>query len=137
MYARSSSYITNNDHKYGVIVMFHDPKTSKVIGLQCRFCIAFGREDNVTSKRKATIKVQGWFAPFRYDNFDNHMCTQHGTKWLEYDAIHSNFDCNQFFTDVFVVFKTSIKTHFVSEYVGDDKLFSTSTTTSSKLSLVT
>ncbi len=137
MYAHSSSYIKDNDHKYGVIIMFHDPKTLQVIGLQCRFWIAFGREDNVTSKHKTTTKVQGWFAPFRYDNIDNHMRTQHGTKWLEYDAIHSNSDCNQFFTDVFVVFKTLIKTHFVSEYVGNDRLFLTSTKTSSKLSLVT
>ncbi len=137
MYACSSSYIKDNDHKYGVIVMSHNPKTSKVIGLQCRFCIAFSREDNVTSKRKATTKVQGWFAPFCYDNIDNHMRTQHGTKWLEYDAIHSNSNCNQFFTDVFVVFKTLIKTHFVSKYLGDDILFSTSTRTLSKLSLVT
>jgi len=65
------------------------------------------------------------------------MRTQHGTKWLEYDAIHSSSNCNQFFTNVFVVFKTSIKTHFVSEYVGDDRLLSTSTRTSSKLLLVT
>jgi len=31
MSVRSSSYVDNNDRKYGVIVMSHDPKTSKVI----------------------------------------------------------------------------------------------------------
>jgi len=33
MLVRLSSYVDDNDHKYGVIVMFHDPKTSKVINL--------------------------------------------------------------------------------------------------------
>jgi len=38
--------------------MFHDPKTSKVTGLLCCFCIAFGdREGKVSSKRKAMTKV--------------------------------------------------------------------------------
>jgi hypothetical protein len=47
------------------------------------------------------------------------MHTQHGTKWLEYDAIHSSSDREQIFTDVHVVFKNSIKAHFVSEFVGE------------------
>ncbi len=54
MSARSSLYIKDNDHKYGEIVMFHDPKTSKVIGLQCCFCIAFGLEEKFGCKHKAT-----------------------------------------------------------------------------------
>jgi hypothetical protein len=47
------------------------------------------------------------------------MHTQHGTKWLEYDAIQSSSDREQIFTDVHVVFKNSIKAHFVSEFVGE------------------
>ncbi len=119
MSARSLSYVKDNDHKYGMIVMFHDPKTSKVIGLQWRFCIAFGWKENVNSKCKVTTKVQGRSTLFCYDNIDNHMHTQHGTKWLEYDAIQSSSDREQIFTDVHVVFKNSIKAHFVSEFVGE------------------
>jgi hypothetical protein len=66
--------------------------------------------------------VQGWSTPFHYDNIENNMRTQHRMKWLEYDAIHSNYECNQFFTNVFVVFKNSIKAHFVSKYVGKQKI---------------
>jgi len=33
MLARSSSYVKDNDYKYGMIVMSRDPKTSRVIGL--------------------------------------------------------------------------------------------------------
>jgi hypothetical protein len=43
-------------------------------------------------------------------------------KWLEYDVIHSNYECNQFFTNVFIVFKNSIKAHFVSKYVGERQI---------------
>ncbi len=40
-------------------------------------------------------------------------------KWLEYDVIHSNFECDQFFIDVLIIFNNSIKAHFVSEFVGE------------------
>jgi hypothetical protein len=43
-------------------------------------------------------------------------------KWLEYDVIHSNYECNQFFTNVFIVFKNSIKSHFVFKYVGERQI---------------
>jgi hypothetical protein len=122
MSARSSSYIKDNDYKYGVIVTFHDPKTSKVIGLQCCFCIAFSREEKVNSKCKVTTKVQGWSTPLRYYNIENHMHTQHRTKWLEYDTIHSSYEHDQFFTKMFVIFKNSIKAHFVCESVGEQQI---------------
>jgi hypothetical protein len=74
MLAHSLSYVKDNNRKYGVIVTSRNPKTSKVIGLQCCFCIAFGWEEKVNSKCKATTKVQGWSASFCYDNIENHMC---------------------------------------------------------------
>ncbi|CAM6016460.1 unnamed protein product [Sphagnum balticum] len=42
---RSSRYVKDNDVRYGLKVTYRDPKSSKVTGLQCRFCIAFGREE--------------------------------------------------------------------------------------------
>ncbi len=39
---RSSGYVKDNDVRYGLKVAYRDPKSSKVTGLQCRFCIAFG-----------------------------------------------------------------------------------------------
>jgi hypothetical protein len=77
-----------------MIVISCDPKTSKVIGLQCCFYIAFVLEEKVNSKHKAMTKVQGWFARFCYNNIENHIYTQHRTKWLEHDMIHSNFECD-------------------------------------------
>jgi hypothetical protein len=57
MSARSSLYIKDNDRKYGVIVMFRDPKTSKVNGLQCRLCITFGWGERFDCKHKAMTKM--------------------------------------------------------------------------------
>ncbi len=70
---RSSGYVKDNDVRYGLKVAHRDPKSSKVTGLQCRFCIAFGWEEKVGLKRKATTIVQGWSHPFRYDNIENNL----------------------------------------------------------------
>jgi hypothetical protein len=72
---RFSTYVKANDAQYGLKVASRDPKTSKVLRLQCRFCITFGWEEKVGSKRKLTTIVQGWSTPFRYDNIENHMHT--------------------------------------------------------------
>ncbi len=39
---RSFGYVMDNDICYGLKVVHRDPKSLKVTGLQCRFCIAFG-----------------------------------------------------------------------------------------------
>jgi len=119
MSTRSLLYVKDNNRKYGVIVSSHGPKTSKVIGLQCHFCITFSQEEKVSSKHKAMTKMQGWFAPSHYDNIKNHMLTQHRTKWLEYDVIHSNYEHNRFFINAPIIFKNSIKAHFLSKFVSE------------------
>jgi hypothetical protein len=85
----SSTYVKANDAWYGLKVASHDPKTLKVPGLQCCFCITFGRE-KVGSKRKPTTIVQGWSTPFHYDNIENHMRTQHPTQCAQYTTIKSD-----------------------------------------------
>ena len=58
----SSAYVKGNDVRYGLEIAHCHPLTGKVIGLQCRFCIVFGREEKVGSKRKPSTTVQGWNA---------------------------------------------------------------------------
>jgi hypothetical protein len=93
---RSSAYVKANDARYGLKVASRDPKTSKVLGFQCRLYIAFGREEKVGSKRKPTTTVQRWLTPFPYDNIENHMHTQHPTEWAQYVAIKSDNERDQF-----------------------------------------
>ena len=81
---RSSGYVKDNDVRDGLKVAHRDPKLSKVIGLQCRGCIAFGQEENVGSKRKATTTIQEWSHPFRYDKIESHLRNQHYGQWVLY-----------------------------------------------------
>ncbi len=118
---RSSGYVKDNDVRYGLKVAHRDPKSSKVIGLQCRFCIAFGREEKVGSKRKAATTVQGWSHPFRYDNIENHLCNQHSGQWVLYQGLESSSKRASFFNDVAVAFKNSIKVHFPFSSLGAER----------------
>jgi hypothetical protein len=115
---RLSGYVKDNDVHYGLKVAHHDPKSLKVTGLQCCFCIAFGREEKVGSKRKAATTVQGWNHPFRYDNIENHLRNQHSGQWALYQALESSSKRASFFNDILVVFKNSIKTHFPFSSLG-------------------
>ena len=76
---RSLGYVKDNDVHYGLKVAHRDPKLSKMIGLQCCSCIAFGWEGKVGSKCKAATTVQGWSHPFHYDNIENHL--RNHTLW--------------------------------------------------------
>ena len=79
---RSLGCVKDNDVRYGLEVAHHDPKSSKVNGLQCHCCIAFGREEKVGLKCKAITTVQGWSYPFYYDNIENHLRNQHSGNGL-------------------------------------------------------
>jgi hypothetical protein len=46
------------------------------------------------------------------------MRTQHPTQWAQYATIKSDNDRHQFFVDVPIVFKNSIKVHFPSSSLG-------------------
>ncbi|CAK9202578.1 unnamed protein product [Sphagnum troendelagicum] len=118
---RSSGYVKDNDVRYGLKVVHRDPKLSKVIGLQCHFCIAFGRKEKVGSKRKAATTVQGWSYPFRYDNIENLLRNQHSGQWAVYQALESSSERTSFFNDVSVAFKNSIKAHFPSSSLGAER----------------
>jgi len=118
---RLLGYVNDNDVHYGLKVAYRDPKSSKVTGLQCHFCIAFGREEKVGSKRKVATIVQGWSHPFRYDNIENHLHNQHSGQWALYQAFESSFERASFFDDVPIAFKNSIKAHFLSLSLGAER----------------
>ncbi|CAK9219037.1 unnamed protein product [Sphagnum troendelagicum] len=114
-------YVKDNDVRYGLKVAYRDPKSSKVTGLQCCFYIAFGREEKVGSKRKATNIVQGWNHPFCYDNIENHLRNQHFGQWALYQVLESSSKCVSFFDDISVAFKNSIKAHFLFSSLGSER----------------
>jgi hypothetical protein len=121
---RCSAYVKANNARFGLKVASRDPSTGTVIGLQCRFCIAFGREEKVGSKRKPASTIQGWNAPFRYDNIEKHLCVVHPSQWDVYNAIKSADRRDSFFADgeqKAQQYKKSIKAHFPSEVLGAER----------------
>jgi hypothetical protein len=118
---RSSEYVKANDDRFGLRVSSKAPNCNKVNSLQCRFCIAFGREEKVGAKRKLSTDVQGWIHPFRHDNIENHVSGQHPAKWAEYKLLDSFDDRKAFFDDIPVSFKNSIKAHFPSSSLGAER----------------
>ena len=101
---RHSAYVKENDVKYGLSVASRVMHSGAVNGLRCRFCVAFGREEKVGTKRKQGSSQMTWVYPFRYDNIENHVLTQHPEKWDEYKnerktwRYGSRYDeCNKFF----------------------------------------
>ena len=108
---RSSGYVKDNDIHYGLKVVHRDPKSSKVTGLQCRSCIAFGLEEKVGLERKVATTVQGWSHPFLYNNIESRLCNQHFGQWAHYQVLESSFERASFFDDVSVVFKNSWRSH--------------------------
>jgi hypothetical protein len=84
---RAYQYVKDNDVRLGLRVSTRVANGGlQVTGLQCRFCITYGREGKVGAKCQASTVVQGWMRPFRYDNIESHVNGQHPTKWVEYDA---------------------------------------------------
>jgi hypothetical protein len=121
---RASEYVKDNDTRLALRVSTRAANGRlQVTGLQCRFCIAFGRKEKVGAKRQASTTIQGWMHPFRYDNIESHVSGQHPTKWVEYKWFDSIVECQTFFDDVPVAFKNSIKGHFSSSYLGAERQF--------------
>ena len=65
--------------KYGLRISSRDPSTKKVVSVECRFCVAFGRECKVGAKRKVTNNIH-IFTSFRADQMKAHMEGQHAEK---------------------------------------------------------
>jgi hypothetical protein len=119
---RASEYVKDNNVCLGLRVSTRAANGGpRVTRLQCRFCIAFGREEKVGAKRQASIAVQGWMRPFRYDNIENHVSNQHPTKWGEYKQLDSIVERQAFFDDVPVAFRNSIKARFPSSSLGAER----------------
>jgi hypothetical protein len=49
------------------------------------------------------------------------MRTHHPTQWAQYVAIKSDNEQDQFFADILVAFKNSIKAHFSSSSLGVER----------------
>ena len=114
---RSTPYQMAHGHKYGVrICQRTTDSTQEVLAAECLFCIFFGREVKVGSKRKATGNVKYFRNPFRADNYKQHLTSAHPEKWKEYEGLDDErkkeFFCAQ------TPIKSSIHGYFGSQQVS-------------------
>lgn len=118
---RSSPYVPSNDVKYGMKPL-KAAQSQAVIGLKCRFCYTFGREEKIGSKRKPTSNVQAWSPPFRYDNIELHLTKQHPAKWAVYNGFQNEQQREAFFEENGEVYRNTLSSHFVLETAGERSL---------------
>lgn len=83
---RTTPFNVRHCDEYGLKVTQRDAASSLVVSVACRFCITFGREQKVGSKRRATTNVQHFTKPFRVDMYKKHMENQHPSRWTDFKS---------------------------------------------------
>jgi len=82
--ARKTPFQKKHAIQYGLSITARDPMSSEVVAVCCQFCRCFGRE--CSSKKSLTIwTFEG--PPFRTDNYMQHLCLNHKTRWEEYQGL--------------------------------------------------
>ncbi|KAH6570906.1 hypothetical protein BASA60_007513 [Batrachochytrium salamandrivorans] len=74
--AKEQLFIAKHQQQFGLVIKARDAATATVTSVACRFCITFGKEEEVGRKRKATSNVK-YFESFRTDNYLSHLQGQH------------------------------------------------------------
>ena len=95
--------------KYVLRISSQDPPTNKVVSVECRFCVAIGRECKVGANRKVTNNNH-LFTSFRADQMKAQMEGQHSEKWREYDK--SSPEEKESFFGCIRPFKSTVTSHF-------------------------
>jgi hypothetical protein len=106
---KSPAFNPAYEEQYGLRVSARDPSTKMVVSVECRFCVAFGREHKVGAKRKVTNNIH-FFTSFRADQIKSHLKDQHPDRWGEYEQCSS--EGKKSFFDGVRPFKSTLHAHF-------------------------
>ena len=81
-----------NEHalKFCVKICERDAATKAVVSVSCLFCIHFGREEKIGSKRNRTTNVKYFNRPFHIDMYRWHLVSQHPGCWEEYSELNGS-----------------------------------------------
>jgi hypothetical protein len=82
--------------EFGLKITEHDHSNSRVISVCCQFCVFFGNDKVVGSKRICTVNVKH-FSTFQADGYKRHVQSQHAEAWKMYQAIADKAEKEAFF----------------------------------------
>ncbi|CAM6016767.1 unnamed protein product [Sphagnum balticum] len=82
--ARKTPFQTKHAIQYGLSITTRDPMSSEVVAVRCQFCICFGCKGS-SKKSLMTWTFEG--PPFQIDNYTQHLCLNHKTRWEEYQGL--------------------------------------------------
>ena len=114
---RQTPFQLSHQLEYGLKMVEKAPSSSEIVSVSCRFCISFGREEKIGSKRKATTNVMYFKKPFRSDSYRRHMETQHPERWKQYTSCNNESKAKFFENHCPVPFKETIPSHFPGRQV--------------------
>jgi len=88
-------------------------QSANVLSVRCRFCVAFGREDRVGSKRQKTTNVKFFNHPFLPHHYRQHLSSQHSECWETYQTLTKAEKAEYF--DNRTPFSATLSAHFVND----------------------
>jgi hypothetical protein len=97
MSSRKTPFQIKHELEFGLKVSQRDPGTKLVLSVRCQFCVHFGKEEKVGSKRKAAQTTKEFGPPFRQENYRSHLNSQHPIRWAEYCKLPNDGDRVAFF----------------------------------------
>lgn len=109
---RSTPFNTAHALQFGVKICERNAATKAVVSASCLFCVHFGREAKIGSKRKRTVNVMYFKKPFRADMYRRHMISQHPQRWKEYSELTAREKESFFDSNAPVVHRNTINSHF-------------------------
>ena len=95
---------------FGLKVVERDPNTKEVVSCHCEFCVYYGREAKVGTKRRKTTNIQYFKKPFQVENYKSHMELQHPAWWTKYSKLSIDGKKSYFQNDV--PHQETIQAHF-------------------------
>ncbi|RLN59916.1 hypothetical protein BBJ28_00016613 [Nothophytophthora sp. Chile5] len=117
---KGSKFIAAHLSRFGLKIGTRNQQTQLVETVVCRFCLAFGKEDdslreNAASKPRRQSITPKHFNRFRTELFEGHMKRMHPLKWHDYTTLTTDEEKSDFFSSPPVPYVATMQAAFESE----------------------